>query len=55
MNTMQWRVCVIRNDERVYDISNYIKGPMWEAFPDQDGHQPVLLIDEIDKADIEFK
>jgi len=40
-------------DERVHDIGNYIvKGPMWEAF-DQD-IQPVLLIDEIDKADIEF-
>jgi MoxR-like ATPase len=40
-------------DERVHDIRNYIiKGPMWEAF-EQD-QQPVLLIDEIDKADIEF-
>ena len=40
-------------DERVHDIRNYIiKGPMWEAF-EQD-RQPVLLIDEIDKADIEF-
>lgn len=40
-------------DDRVHDISNYIvKGPMWEAF-EQDV-QPVLLIDEIDKADIEF-
>ena len=40
-------------DERVHDIRNYIvKGPLWEAF-DQDV-QPVLLIDEIDKADIEF-
>src|SRR5210317_1589220 len=40
-------------DERVHDIGNYIvKGPMWEAF-EQD-IQPVLLIDEIDKADIEF-
>ena len=40
-------------DERVHDIRNYImKGPMWEAF-EQD-KQPVLLIDEIDKADIEF-
>ena len=40
-------------DERVPDIGNYIvKGAMWEAF-DQD-IQPVLLIDEIDKADIEF-
>jgi len=40
-------------DERVHEIGNYIvKGPMWEAF-DQDT-QPVLLIDEIDKADIEF-
>jgi MoxR-like ATPase len=40
-------------DDRVHNISNYIvKGPLWEAF-DQDT-QPVLLIDEIDKADIEF-
>jgi MoxR-like ATPase len=40
-------------DERVHDIGNYIiKGPMWEAF-EQDV-QPILLIDEIDKADIEF-
>ena len=40
-------------DERVHDISNYIvQGPLWEAF-EQD-QQPVLLIDEIDKADIEF-
>jgi len=40
-------------DERVHDIRNYIvRGPLWEAF-DQDV-QPVLLIDEIDKADIEF-
>src|SRR5712675_2883651 len=40
-------------DERVKDIRNYIlKGNLWEAF-DCDV-QPVLLIDEIDKADIEF-
>jgi len=40
-------------DERVHDISNYIvKGPLWEAF--EEDSQPVLLIDEIDKADIEF-
>ncbi|MGH8033757.1 MAG: AAA family ATPase [Lysobacterales bacterium] len=40
-------------DARVHDIANYIlKGPLWEAF-EQDV-QPVLLIDEIDKADIEF-
>jgi MoxR-like ATPase len=40
-------------DPRVKDIHNYIvKGDMWEAF-DCDV-QPVLLIDEIDKADIEF-
>src|SRR6202007_1465296 len=40
-------------DERVKDIANYIKkGRLWEAFTlDQ---RPVLLIDEIDKADIEF-
>ncbi len=40
-------------DERVHDIGNYIvKGKLWEAF-DAD-EQVVLLIDEIDKADIEF-
>jgi MoxR-like ATPase len=40
-------------DARVHDIKNYIiKGTLWKAF-DLD-EQPVLLIDEIDKADIEF-
>ena len=40
-------------DERVHDISNYIKkGKLWEAF--EAPELPVLLIDEIDKADIEF-
>ena len=40
-------------DDRVHDIANYIqKGKIWEAFASED--QPVLLIDEIDKADIEF-
>lgn len=40
-------------DESVSDISNYIiKGKLWEAF--DAAKQPVLLIDEIDKADIEF-
>ena len=40
-------------DERVHDISNYIrKGKLWEAFTSE--KTPVLLIDEIDKADIEF-
>jgi MoxR-like ATPase len=40
-------------DERVHDISNYIiKGKLWEAFTLDE--KPVLLIDEIDKADIEF-
>jgi MoxR-like ATPase len=40
-------------DARVHDIANYIKrGPLWEAF---DSDTPaVVLIDEIDKADIEF-
>ncbi|MBI1834486.1 MAG: MoxR family ATPase [Burkholderiales bacterium] len=40
-------------DERVKDIHNYIvKGVLWQAFT---AHEPVvLLIDEIDKADIEF-
>lgn len=40
-------------DEKVQDIANYIKkGKLWEAF-DAD-EQVVLLIDEVDKADIEF-
>src|SRR5690349_23570575 len=40
-------------DERVKDVKNYIKrGKLWEAFTAAE--RPVLLIDEIDKADIEF-
>ena len=40
-------------DDRVHDISNYIvRGKIWEAF--ESTEQPVLLIDEVDKADIEF-
>lgn len=40
-------------DERVKDISNYIvRGKLWDAF--ESGEQSVVLIDEIDKADIEF-
>jgi MoxR-like ATPase len=40
-------------DPRVHDIANYIrKGKLWEAFTSP--VLPVLLIDEIDKADIEF-
>ncbi|UUR08650.1 AAA family ATPase [Sphingomonas glaciei] len=40
-------------EERVHDIRNYIKrGKLWEAFTAP--QLPVLLIDEIDKADIEF-
>jgi MoxR-like ATPase len=40
-------------DARVKDIRNYIaKGKLWEAFTND--QRPVLLIDEIDKADIEF-
>jgi len=40
-------------DDKVHDISNYImRGKIWEAFDSEE--QPVLLIDEIDKADIEF-
>ena len=39
--------------DRVHDISNYInKGKLWEAFESK--KRPILLIDEIDKADIEF-
>jgi MoxR-like ATPase len=40
-------------DDRVNDIANYIvRGKIWEAF--ESDEQPVLLIDEVDKADIEF-
>jgi MoxR-like ATPase len=40
-------------DPRVHDIGNYIKrGKLWDAFTSPE--LPVLLIDEIDKADIEF-
>ncbi len=40
-------------DERVHDVSNYIrKGKLWQAF--EADRKVVLLIDEIDKADIEF-
>ncbi|MBY6062933.1 AAA family ATPase [Pseudidiomarina sediminum] len=39
--------------DKVHDISNYIKpGKLWQAFTAAE--RPVLLIDEIDKADIEF-
>ena len=44
-------------DERVHNIGNYIvKGKLWQAFTyaELNGKRPVLLIDEIDKADIEF-
>lgn len=40
-------------DEKVHDIANYIvKGKLWHAFDAT--KRPILLIDEIDKADIEF-
>ena len=40
-------------DEKVKDVKNYIKkGKLWEAFESEE--RPILLIDEIDKADIEF-
>ena len=40
-------------EERVHDVRNYLKkGKLWEAFTSP--KRPVLLIDEIDKADIEF-
>ena len=40
-------------DARVHDIANYIvRGKLWDAFASTT--QPVLLIDEVDKADIEF-
>jgi MoxR-like ATPase len=40
-------------EEKVQDIRNYIeKGPLWQAFEGEE--QAMILIDEIDKADIEF-
>ncbi|MBP0574018.1 AAA family ATPase, partial [Mycobacterium tuberculosis] len=40
-------------DARVHDIANYIRrGKLWQAFVAPE--RPVLLIDEIDKADLEF-
>lgn len=40
-------------DARVHDVNNYIrKGKVWQAF--EAPHRAVLLIDEVDKADIEF-
>lgn len=40
-------------DDRVHDIANYIvRGPLWEAF--ESDVPTVVLIDEVDKADIEF-
>jgi len=40
-------------EDRVHDVRNYIrKGKLWQAF--EAGRKVVLLIDEIDKADIEF-
>lgn len=40
-------------DDKVHDVANYIvKGKLWQAF--ESDVRPVLLIDEIDKADIEF-
>lgn len=40
-------------DERVHDVANYIrKGKLWQAFDAEE--KTVLLIDEVDKADIEF-
>jgi MoxR-like ATPase len=40
-------------DDKVHDVANYIvKGKLWQAF--ESDARPVLLIDEIDKADIEF-
>lgn len=40
-------------DDRVHDINNYIKrGKLWDAFTSEE--RTVLLIDEVDKADIEF-
>ncbi len=50
-----WPACATRNwaTQRVHDIANYIRrGKLWEAFTAR--QRPVLLIDEIDKADIEF-
>jgi len=41
------------NSDKVHDVRNYInKGKLWEAFESEE--RVILLIDEIDKADIEF-
>jgi len=57
MNTMLFLVYRLRDSQlgtdKVHDISNYIvPGKLWEAFTSE--KQAVLLIDEVDKADIEF-
>ena len=55
MNTMRFRGCRDSQlgEDKVHDIRNYIKkGKLWEAF--ESDERVVLLIDEIDKADIEF-
>jgi MoxR-like ATPase len=55
MNTTRCRACATRNSvmRKVGDIRNYIMpGKLWEAFASE--QRAVLLIDEIDKADIEF-
>ena len=54
---MEYQVTRLRDsqlgDDRVNEISNYIeKGKLWEAFSSKE--RVVLLIDEVDKADIEF-
>ena len=54
MNMMQYQLRDSQlGDERVNDVSNYIrKGKLWDVFESK--QKVVLLIDEIDKADIEF-
>ena len=48
-----WRSQLEEKIIKIKDVKNYIKkGKLWEAFESE--KRPILLIDEIDKADIEF-
>src|SRR3546814_9655652 len=53
MRISDWSSDVCSSDLKVHDVRNYIKkGKLWEAFESE--QRVILLIDEIDKADIEF-
>src|SRR3546814_20324803 len=53
MRISDWSSDVCSSDLKVHDVRNYLKkGKLWEAFESEE--RVILLIDEIDKADIEF-